>query len=166
MHFPVFPPSFMAFLLCPPGGGKGPVMGALPPFEAPFHPPRIPPLPRAEPLCSLPACSDQSFGFGTGGRIHPSPHAGRHEVRTRGLPFGDPGPLPEVLSGCGHDLRNPEPPAGPQLAPCCPWPRHSPQGKSELDKTAKPMKSFSTPLASGKDHPRDPVRRLRSRSAG
>ena len=36
---------------------------------------------------SITACSDQSFAFGTGGRTHPSPYGGRHEVRTRGLPF-------------------------------------------------------------------------------
>ena len=35
-------------LVCPPGGGKGPVMGALPPFEAPFQTPESPPVPRAE----------------------------------------------------------------------------------------------------------------------
>ncbi len=62
-------------------------MGALPPFEAPFQTPESPPLPRAEALCSLPACSNESFAFGTGGRTHPSPHGGRHEVRPRVLPF-------------------------------------------------------------------------------
>ena len=104
----------MTFPLCPPGGGKGPVMGALPPFEAPFQTPESPPLPRAEHFCSLPACSNQSFAFGTGGRKHPSPYAGRHEVRTRELPFrAYPVPPPEGLPGCGHDLRSPEPPAGP-----------------------------------------------------
>ena len=85
--FPFSPLLSMTFLLCPPGGGKGPVMGALPPFEAPFQTPESPPVPRAEALCSLPACSNKSFAFGTGGRIHPSPYAGRHEVRTRVLPF-------------------------------------------------------------------------------
>ena len=85
--FPFFPLLSAMFPLCPPGGGKGPVMGALPPFEAPFQTPESPPLPRAEALCSLPACSNQSFAFGTGGRTHPSPHGGRHEVRTRVLPF-------------------------------------------------------------------------------
>ena len=85
--FPFSPLLSMTSPLCPPGGGKGPVMGALPPFEAPFQTPESPPLPRAEALCSLPACSNQSFAFGTGGRIHPSPHAGRHEVTTRVLPF-------------------------------------------------------------------------------
>ena len=62
-------------------------MGALPPFEAPFQTPESPPVPRAEALCSLPACSNESFAFGTGGRTHPSPHGGRHEVRPRVLPF-------------------------------------------------------------------------------
>ena len=85
--FPFSPLLSMPFPLCPPGGGKGPVMGALPPFEAPFQTPEAPPLPRAEALCSLPACSNQSFAFGTGGRIHPSPYGGRHEVTTGGLPF-------------------------------------------------------------------------------
>ena len=85
--FPFSPLLSMTFPLCPPGGGKGPVMGALPPFEAPFQTPESPPLPRAEALCSLLACSNESFAFGTGGRIHPSPYGGRHEVRTRGLPF-------------------------------------------------------------------------------
>ena len=85
--FPFSPLLSMTFPLRPPGGGKGPVMGALPPFEAPFQTPESPPLPRAEHFCSLPACSNKSFAFGTGGRIHPSPYAGRHEVRTRVLPF-------------------------------------------------------------------------------
>ena len=81
--FPFSPLLSMPFPSCPPGGGKGPVMGALPPFEAPFQTPESPPVHRAEPLCSLPACSNQSFAFGTGGRIHPSPYGGRHEVTTR-----------------------------------------------------------------------------------
>ena len=111
--FPFSPLLSMPFPLCPPGGGKGPVMGALPPFEAPFQTPESPPLPRAEHFCSLPACSNKSFAFGTGGRKHPSPYAGRHEVRTRELPFrAYPVPPPEGLPGCGHDLRGPEPPAG------------------------------------------------------
>ena len=33
----------MTFPLCPPGGGKGPVMGALPPLQGPFPNPRITP---------------------------------------------------------------------------------------------------------------------------
>ena len=85
--FPFSPLLSMTSPLCPPGGGKGPVMGALPPFEAPFQTPESPPVPRAEALCSLPACSNKSFAFGTGGRKHPSLYAGRHEVRTRVLPF-------------------------------------------------------------------------------
>ena len=112
--FPFSPLLSMPFPLCPPGGGKGPVMGALPPFEAPFQTPESPPLPRAEALCSLPACSNQSFAFGTGGRIHPSPYAGRHEVRARVLPFvRTPARRRRNCQGCGHDLRTPEPPAGP-----------------------------------------------------
>ena len=46
--FPFSPLLSLTFPLCPPGGGKGPVMGALPPFEAPFQTPESPPLPRAE----------------------------------------------------------------------------------------------------------------------
>ena len=88
-------------------------MGALPPFEAPFQTPESPPLPRAEHFCSLPACSNQSFAFGTGGRTHPSPYAGRHEVRTRELPFrAYPVPPSEGLPGCGHDLRTSKPSVG------------------------------------------------------
>ena len=103
----------MTLPLCPPGGGKGPVMGALPPFEAPFQTPESPPLPRAEALCSLPACSNQSFAFGTGGRIHSSPYGGRHEVRARVLPFvRTPARRRRNCQGCGHDLRNPNPSAG------------------------------------------------------
>ena len=41
--FPFSPLLSMTFPLCPPGGGKGPVMGALPPFEAPFQTPESPP---------------------------------------------------------------------------------------------------------------------------
>ena len=112
--FPFSPLLSMTFPLRPPGGGKGPVMGALPPFEAPFQTPESPPVPRAEALCSLPACSNKSFAFGTGGRTHPSPYAGRHEVRTRELPFrAYPVPPSEGLPGCGHDLRTPKPLAGP-----------------------------------------------------
>ena len=111
---PLYPLPSMTLPSCPPGGGKGPVMGALPPFEAPFQTPESPSLPRAEHFCSLPACSNQSFAFGTGGRKHPSPYAGRHEVRTRELPFrAYPVPPPEGLPGCGHDLRTPKPSAGP-----------------------------------------------------
>ena len=89
-------------------------MGALPPFEAPFQTPESPPLPRAEALCSLPACSNKSFAFGTGGRTHPSPYAGRHEVRTRYPPLrAYPGLPSSKLSGGGHDLRTPKPLAGP-----------------------------------------------------
>ena len=87
---------------------------SLPPFEAPFQTPESPPVPRAEALCSLPACSNKSFAFGTGGRIHPSPYGGRHEVTTRGLPFvRTPARRRRNCQGCGHDLRNPKPSAGP-----------------------------------------------------
>ena len=94
--------------LCPPGGGKGPVMGALPPFEAPFQTPESPPLPRAEALCSLPACSNKSFAFGTGGRIHPSPYAGRHEVRTRYPPSCVPRPAAGGIAGVRARPENPQ----------------------------------------------------------
>ena len=100
--FPFFPFLSAMFPLCPPGGGKGPVMGALPPFEAPFQTPESPPVPRAEALCSLPACSNKSFAFGTGGRTHPSPYAGRHEVRTRYPPLCVPRPAAvETVRGAG-----------------------------------------------------------------
>ena len=69
---PLYPLPSMTLPSCPPGGGKG--------LESP-------PVHRAEPVCSLPACSNQSFAFGTGGRTHPSPYGGRHEVTTRVLPF-------------------------------------------------------------------------------
>ena len=87
LHLSVFSPSFHAFPLVPSGRGKGACYGGVAPLRGPFPNPRIPPLPRAEALCSLPACSNKSFAFGTGGRIHPSPYAGRHEVRSRVLPF-------------------------------------------------------------------------------
>ena len=70
----IFPFSLLfslTFPLCPPGGGKGPVMGALPPFEAPFQTPESPPVPRAEALCSLPACSKASLSEQAGAHIHP-----------------------------------------------------------------------------------------------
>ena len=95
--------------------GKGPVMGALPPFEAPFQTPESPPVPRAEALCSLPACSNKSFAFGTGGRIHPSPYAGRHEVTTRVITLrAYPGPPPEGLpEGRARPEKNRSSSAGP-----------------------------------------------------
>ena len=65
--FPFSPLLSMTSPLCPPGGGKGPVMGALPPFEAPFQTPESPPVHRAEPLCSLPACSESEAFVGTRG---------------------------------------------------------------------------------------------------
>ena len=90
-HLSVFSPSFHDVPLVPSGRGKGACYGGVAPLRGPFPNPRItPPLPRAEALCSLPACSNKSFAFGTGGRTHPSPHGGRHEVRTRGLPFVRP----------------------------------------------------------------------------
>ena len=66
---------------------RGLLWGRCPPSRPLSKPPNHPPVPRAEALCSLPACPNKSFAFGTGGRIHPSPHAGRHEVTTRVLPF-------------------------------------------------------------------------------
>ena len=114
LHLSVFSPSFHAFPLVPSGRGKGACYGGVAPLRGPFPPPESPPVPRAEALCSLPACSNQSFAFGTGGRTHPSPYAGRHEVRTRELPFrAYPVPPSEGLPGCGHDLRTPKPLAGP-----------------------------------------------------
>ena len=71
------------------------------PLRSPFHHP-APPLPHAEPLYPLPACSNKSFAFGTGGRIHPSPYAGRHEVRTRYPPLCVPRPAAvETVRGAG-----------------------------------------------------------------
>ena len=67
-------------------GERGLLWGRCPPSR-PLSTPESPPVPRAEALCSLPACSNQSFAFGTGGRTHPSSHGGRHEVRPRVLPF-------------------------------------------------------------------------------
>ena len=111
--FPFSPLLSMPFPLCPPSGGKGPVMGALPPFEAPFQTPESPPVPRAEALCSLPACSNKSFAFGTGGRKHPSPHGGGMKSGQGYPPSCVPRPSSEGLSeGGGHDLRNPNPSAG------------------------------------------------------
>ncbi len=86
-HLSVFSSSFRYVPLVPSGRGKGACYGGVAPLRGPFPNPRITPLPRAEALCSLPACSNKSFAFGTGGRTHPSPHGGRHEVTTRGLPF-------------------------------------------------------------------------------
>ena len=87
-HLSVFFSSFRYVPLVPSGRGKGASYGGrCPPFEAPFQTPESPPVPRAEALCSLPACSNKSFAFGTGGRTHPSPYGGRHEVTTRILPF-------------------------------------------------------------------------------
>ena len=102
---------FRLYPLCPPGGGKGPVMGALPPFEAPFQTPESPPVPRAEALCSLPACSNKSFAFGTGGRTHPSPHGGRHEVRTRYPPLCVPRPAVGGIAGVRARPENPRAPS-------------------------------------------------------
>ncbi len=101
----IFPFSLLLFMTLPPvpsGRWKGASYGGVAPLRGPFPPPESPPVPRAEALCSLPACSNQSFAFGTGGRTHPSPYAGRHEVRTRELPFRVyPGPPPEGLPGAG-----------------------------------------------------------------
>ena len=51
-------------------------MGALPPFQTP----ESPPLPRAEALCSLPACSNKSFAFGTLGLVGTGSHGGARQA--------------------------------------------------------------------------------------
>ena len=63
----------MTLPLCPPGGGKGPVMGALPPFEAPFQTPESPPpylalsiFVRCPPVPTKASLSEQA-----GAHIHP-----------------------------------------------------------------------------------------------
>ena len=108
---PLYPLPSMTLPSCPPGGGKGPVMGALPPFEAPFQTPESPPLPRAEALCSLPACSNQSFAFGTGGRIHPSPHGGGGMKSGQGCyPLCVPRPAVGGIAGVRARPEKPHPP--------------------------------------------------------
>ena len=72
-----------------------------------------PPLPRAEALCSLPACSDPSFAFGTGGRIHPSPHGGGGMKSGQGCyPLCVPRPAVGGIAGVRARPENPPPPAG------------------------------------------------------
>ena len=113
LHLSVFSPSFHDVPLVPSGRGKGACYGGVAPLRGPFPNPRITPVHRAEPLCSLPACSNKSFAFGTGGRIHPSPYGGRHEVTARGTLRAYPARRRRNCQGCGHDLKTPEPPAGP-----------------------------------------------------
>ena len=70
--FPFSPLLSMPFPLCPPGGGKGPVMGALPPFEAPFQTPESPPY-LALRLCVRcpPVPTKASLSEQAGANIHP-----------------------------------------------------------------------------------------------
>ena len=109
--FPFSPLLSMPFPLCPPGGGKGPVMGALPPFEAPFQTPESPPLPRAEALCSLLACSNESFAFGTLGLADTGSHGGATKLNASFSPFPPYGP-----AGSAIFLRSRPPPAIPPAA--------------------------------------------------
>ena len=68
-----------------------------------------PPLPRAEALCSLPACSDPSFAFGTGGRIHPSPHGGGGMKSGQGCyPLCVPRPAVGGIAGVRARPENPQ----------------------------------------------------------
>ena len=106
--FPFSPLLSMPFPSCPPGGGKGPVMGALPPFEAPFQTPESPPVHRAEPLCSLPACSESEAFVGTRG----------HRADGEALGFEREGEFRGRLQGGASGGGNRRfPTTGPSLAP-------------------------------------------------
>ena len=108
--FPFSPLLSMTSPLCPPGGGKGPVMGALPPFEAPFQTPESPPVPRAEALCSLPACSNKSFAFGTLGLVGTGSHGGATKLNASFSPFP---PYRPAGGGWGFSGRARRPPTIP-----------------------------------------------------
>ena len=75
--FPFSPLLSMPFPSCPPGGGKGPVMGALPPFEAPFQTPESPPYlalrlsVRCPPVPTKASLSEQAGAY-----IHPRMRGG------------------------------------------------------------------------------------------
>ena len=109
---PLYPLLSMPFPLCPPGGGKGPVMGALPPSRPLSKPPNHPPY-LALRLCvhCPPVPTKASLSEQAGAYIHPRMGGGMKSGQ--GIPLcASPGPPSEGLPGCGHDLRTPEHPAG------------------------------------------------------
>ena len=129
----------------PSGRGKGACYGGVAPLRGPFPKPRITP-----PYLALsifvhcpPVPTKASLSEQAGAHIHPRMGGGMKSGQ--GIPLrAYPGPPPEGLPGCGHDLRSPEPPAGPYggkgeneafslvAPPCDPVPTSSSVPKAKL----------------------------------
>ena len=96
--------------MCPPGGGKGPVMGALPPSRPLSKPPNHPPylalrlFVRCPPVPTKASLSEQA-----GANIHPRMRGGMKSGQ--GIPLrAYPGPPPSKLSGVRARPENPRAP--------------------------------------------------------
>ena len=99
--------------LVPSGRGKGACYGGVAPLRGPFPNPRITPPYLALRLCVRcpPVPTKASLSEQAGANIHPRMRGGMKSGQ--GIPLrAYPGPPPEGLPGCGHDLRTPEHPAG------------------------------------------------------
>ena len=96
----------MTLSLVPSGRGKGACYGGVAPLRGPFPNPRIPPPYLALRLCvhCPPVPTKASLSEQAGAHIHPRMRGGMKSGQ--GIPLrAYPGPPPEGLPGCGHDLR-------------------------------------------------------------
>ena len=109
--FPFSPLLSMTSPLCPPGGGKGPVMGALPPFEAPFQTPESPPY-LALSLCvhCPPVPTKASLSEQAGAPIHPRMGGGM-KLRQGDYPLCVPRPAVGGIAGVRARPENPRAPS-------------------------------------------------------